>query len=996
MFSGYKNFKPVNYCEVEINFSDELKENNTELNIKRYMSRGGINNYYVNNVEVQKKQMTDILRPLGLGSTLFLIIDQGTVDKILNLNSDQLCQIFLESLGYGNYKAEKAELESKILEKEEQIETFNLELKKNKSRLEVLYKDLKIYDIYVEISNKIDLLKKELVFREYNELKNEKLNTEKEQIDIEKEHSKLLNYKKEIENKYLKFKELNENIENEINIKRSILEKINEEIHKNEISLERLDGQIKLLESKLDSNIKIINTKKDEIKTINLNNSENIKKLKNLKDFLPDTLKEKDPSEILQLLNVFEKNISEIERNNSLLKELESKKITLNHFTNELEINKASLEKISTKLYEKQKELMILEEQFNNNIMKLKNINKTLEKDQILEEKRLSEKNELINYLTTKVSGILGFIEDLYSTEEKYNIAVSVALGSFKKSLVLQTKSELNNLKNAVKRINKNINVFVLDLIPNISHQDFKQEILRKYNLKRLIDLINFDSKLTKLFYNLIGNTLLLNSFEEAIKLRNNESLWKFRLVTLDGEIFSTNGQIQILDKGLKKPINLTEYNELKASTENLNLNLQKVKEDIQKLVLEQNSLNAQIKIILREKERLEKEISSIELTLSNSDNTKKSFYQLDKNLYDLRENLQIVFELNNVNERIINNKKRVLKLNMELEELENKKIETNKEINALKEELQKERRFKEESLHRKTILEKEIKLLKEQQTKYLETNFVVESNKLAQRESELLKKIFEINNKMQLLKTKIEELINNNEFLKNINDTNIEMFKNKNYKNYSTEELQSTFNMLLKQRDELGPINFKVKENYDQLKEEIAEQEAKIKSIKEILKGSNLTIKSLDNHVNNELINSVQKINEKLDSYFREIFNGNASLISTKNPITNGISLEIKIPGRKFLNLNMLSGGERAMISILLYVSLMENNQTPFCYFDEVDASLDEANLIRFVNLLNILKKRKQLIVVSHQRTTMEAADNLIGISKNMEGEISCITTKR
>ncbi|AWB10219.1 condensin subunit Smc [Thermodesulfobium acidiphilum] len=996
MFSGYKNFKPVNYCEVEINFLNELEKNNTELNIKRYMSRGGINSYYINNVEVQKKQMTEILRPFGLGSTLFLIIDQGTVDKILNLNSDQLCQIFLESLGYGNYKAEKAELESKILEKEEQIETFNTELKKNKSKLEILYKDLKIYNIYIEISNKIDLLRKELVLREYDELIKKRLNTEKEQIDIKREYAKLLSYKKEVEDKYLKFKELNKNIESEMNAKNSILERINEEIHENEISLERLDGQIKLLESKLDLTIKNINSKKDKIKTINLINSENVQKLKNLKDLLPDMLKEKEPNEILQLLNIFEKNISEIEKNNSLLKELESKKITLNHFTNELSLNNTALKEISTKLCEKQRELSILEEQFNSNVMKLKNISKTLEKDQIFEEKRLNEKAELINYLTTKVSGILGFLEDLYNTEERYNIAVSVALGGFKRSLVLQSKSELNNLKNAAMKINKNLNVFVLDLVPNVFHHTIQEEILKKYNSKRLIELINFDSKLTKLFYNLIGNTLLLNSFEEAINLRNNESFWKFRLVTLDGEIFSTNGQIQLLEKNIKKPANLIEYKELKISTEGLNLKLQKLKENIQKLVLEQNSLNAQINIILREKERLEKEIKSLEITISNLNSTKTSFSQLDKDLYDLRENFQIVFELSKINERISTNEKKITTLNAELEDLENKVKEINKEIYTLKDEFQKKKKSKEESLNRKIFFEKEIKLLREQQIRYQETNFVVESSRLAQKESELLKKVFEIDNKMQSLNVKIEELINNNEFLKNINNTNIEMFKNKNYKDYSTEELQSTFSTLLKQRDELGPINFKVKENYEQLKEEIAEQETKIKSIKEILKESNLTIKSLDSHVNNELINSVQKINEKLGSYFKEIFNGNASLVSTKNPITNGIFLEIKIPGRKFLNMNMLSGGERAMISILLYVSLMENNQTPFCYFDEVDASLDEANLARFVNLLNILKEKKQLIVVTHQRITMEAADNLIGISKNMEGEISCITTKR
>ena len=961
------------------------------------MSRGGINNYYLNGNEVQKKQMIDILMPLGLGTNLFLIINQGSVDKILNLDPNQLCQILLESLGYGNYKAERTELELKIVEKEQQIEISQEELKKKNSQLETLYKDLKVYNIYVELSNKIDLLHKELTVRKFNELKEKRVNLEKERVNLEKEYNKIINYKKENEANYLNLKKISEDIENEISTKISIVKVINDEIHETEIIIERLDGQMKLLKSKLDSNINSINSRKSEMEEITLENREKIQRLKSLKELLPDILKERDTNELVNILNNFEKNLLESEKNNLLFKELESKRITLNHFINEFNVNNSSLKKISAKLDEKQKELAILEETFNNNILKLKNLTKLLEKDQLLEEKRLNEKNELISYLTAKVKGVLGFVEDLYSTEEKYKVAVDVALGNYKKSLILESKSELINLKNAVTRINKNINVFALDLIPNFSYQTIKDEILKKYNSKHLIDLINFDSKLTKIFYNLIGNTLLLESFEEAIKMRHNEFFWKFRLVTLNGEIFSNNGQIRIIEKGIKKPVNISEYSELKKSTENLDSKIRRLKEEIHKLTLEQNSLNAQIKIILRERERTEKEINLLESTISKKQfNSQTTHPNSEKIFHSLRENLQLIFELNKLNEKIQINRDRISKINKELEILENENEEINKELDAINRAITEKREFKESSVNRKKILEKEINNLKEQQFKYQKTNFIAESNELAQKESELLKKIFEINNKMELLESKLSELVNNNVFLKDNFDTNKEIAGDKSFKNYSTNELQNTFTTLLKQRDELGPINFKVKENYEKLKEEILEQDLKLKSIKEILKESKLALKSLDNHVNNELTNFVRKINEKLESYFKKIFGSDASLVSTKDPITNGVLFEIKLPGRKFLNMNTLSGGERAMISILLYVSLMENNQTPFCYFDEVDASLDEANLERFVNLLNILKNKKQLIVVTHQRITMEAADYLIGISKNMEGEISCITTKR
>jgi chromosome segregation protein len=343
-----------------------------------------------------------------------------------------------------------------------------------------------------------------------------------------------------------------------------------------------------------------------------------------------------------------------------------------------------------------------------------------------------------------------------------------------------------------------------------------------------------------------------------------------------------------------------------------------------------------------------------------------------------------------------LNNESKVIKLNKDLKALESEVKEINDKIDEIKRELSVKKENIQSSLNRKNILEVEIKKLKEDLLMHKETSLLLDANKLAEKESEVLKKSYEINNKKTLLERKLTDLISNNDFLNNFVDTKVEIEINKAYRDYSIQELQSSFNNLLKQKNDLGPINFKAKESYNQLKDEIIEQESKIKSIQEILKESNLALKSLDYHVNSEVINSAQKINEKLGLYFNEIFNGSASLIPTKSPITNGITLEVKLPGRKFLNLGMLSGGERAMISILLYVALMENNQTPFCYFDEVDASLDEANLERFINLLHILKRSKQLIVVTHQRLTMEAADNLIGISKNQEGEINCITTKK
>ncbi|KKR88201.1 MAG: Chromosome partition protein Smc [Candidatus Uhrbacteria bacterium GW2011_GWE2_41_1153] len=84
---------------------------------------------------------------------------------------------------------------------------------------------------------------------------------------------------------------------------------------------------------------------------------------------------------------------------------------------------------------------------------------------------------------------------------------------------------------------------------------------------------------------------------------------------------------------------------------------------------------------------------------------------------------------------------------------------------------------------------------------------------------------------------------------------------------------------------------------------------------------------------------------------------------------------------------MNLLSGGERALTSIALLSAIMATNPSPFVVLDEVDAALDEANTVRFANILNELRKLTQFIVVTHNRATMERADMLYGVSMGDDG---------
>ena len=108
---------------------------------------------------------------------------------------------------------------------------------------------------------------------------------------------------------------------------------------------------------------------------------------------------------------------------------------------------------------------------------------------------------------------------------------------------------------------------------------------------------------------------------------------------------------------------------------------------------------------------------------------------------------------------------------------------------------------------------------------------------------------------------------------------------------------------------------------------------------------------------------------------------------VKKRKDLVTGIEIEATPPGKKLKALNLLSGGERALTSIALLSAIMATNPSPFVVLDEVDAALDEANTVRFANILDELRKLTQFIVITHNRATMERADLLYGVTMGNDG---------
>ncbi len=132
--------------------------------------------------------------------------------------------------------------------------------------------------------------------------------------------------------------------------------------------------------------------------------------------------------------------------------------------------------------------------------------------------------------------------------------------------------------------------------------------------------------------------------------------------------------------------------------------------------------------------------------------------------------------------------------------------------------------------------------------------------------------------------------------------------------------------------------------------------------------------------------------------STFTRLFGGGEAeltLTDTDDLTQTGIDIEARLPGRREQGLAMLSGGERSLTACALIFSLMKVSPTPFCVLDEVDAMLDDVNVIRFREMLKELCEETQFVVITHNRETVQAAEVIFGVTMGADSASQVISLK-
>lgn len=211
-------------------------------------------------------------------------------------------------------------------------------------------------------------------------------------------------------------------------------------------------------------------------------------------------------------------------------------------------------------------------------------------------------------------------------------------------------------------------------------------------------------------------------------------------------------------------------------------------------------------------------------------------------------------------------------------------------------------------------------------------------------------------------------------------------------------ENLQSQVQSLKAQLRRIGAINPEAQQEYEEVDQRIVFMDTQIEDLQQAEQHLQEVIAELDLLMEREFRKTFDEVALAFKDTFSRLFGGGGAKLTLTNPddVNNsGIDIEARLPGKREQGLAMLSGGERSLTACALVFALLRVAPTPFCVLDEVDAMLDETNVVRFREMLTELSKTTQFIVITHNRQTVQAAEIVYGVSMGGDSATRVISLK-
>lgn len=647
--------------------------------------------------------------------------------------------------------------------------------------------------------------------------------------------------------------------------------------------------------------------------------------------------------------------------------------------------------------------------------------------------------------------GIHGAISQLITVENQYATAVETAFGAAIQNIVTDNESDAKRAIEYLKRSNAGRATFLpLTAIKAKTLQESGLEDCYGF-VNIATELLTYDKKYEGIIKNLLGRTVVAEDMDCAIAIgKRYSNRFKIVTLdgqvinaggsmtggsrTQNAGILSRSTEIENIRKSnseatSKLKVMNEEYKFLSEDLSNVSAELEATKADLLnsqetrirkqgELSLTQQQLNDAVHTLeelKQEKSSSQERVSQIRKTL---DQAEEKIAEISKKLETAEAELEKIGEekekttllkeeisnkateinlaihnaekdiqvrqesIESLKNRIESQSDKAMGLDKEIEEIKNRNKETGEEIEKLKSQAEILRSNGSQSKEKIAALQQERGEAEGQSTKLR----ILERNKTAEREK--------ISGELARLEERKVTM------LKEYDETINKLYDEYQLTRREAEQLgiviedvhksQRRLNELKSQIRALGSVNVSAIEEYKEVGERYEFMSTQVQDVEKSKAELIKLIDELTEKMAEQFREQFAKINREFSTTFKELFVGGMAELRLEDPsdvLGSNIEIKVQPPGKNVQNIDLLSGGEKALSAIALLIAIIKVNPTPFCIFDEVEAALDEVNVSKYAQYLRRMTDTTQFVLITHRRGSMEEADVLYGVTMQEEG---------
>ena len=1111
IFSGTEKRAPVGFAQVTLVIDNtehifpSMEE--SEVSVTRRYYRSGESEYYINRQSVRLRDVTELFMDTGLGREGYSIIGQGKIDEILSAKSGERREIFEEAAGISKFRHRKEESERKLQRTEENLVRINDKISELELQVEplreqserarkylILRDELRVLEISVWLENldalKISARKLEAEFRAAGQQRDEA------RAALDALYAEGEQYGERMREKDMEAEQIRaeaSHLDGQVKDQEAAIAVLENAIVHNQENIERARQELEETGSRAGTLEKQAADQATEIEEID-------RRIALLNEALDNLLAEaraaaeqaggaQSEAEALRgqtaiavaaaadaradLAAISAENGQITERKAAVEAELTAAEEQLETSRKEARVNRRALEEAqdeataaaniiaghSLRMEERKKKAAAASEQrvkltmdvgaLDNRIRLLTEMEKEYE--------GFSKAVKVVMQAKGSLRGIHGPVANLMKTDQKYSLAIEIALGGGLQNIVVDREEDGKSAINFLKQRDGGRATF-LPLTAIRGDELRENGVEDEFGFVGIASrLVNYDQKYTNIFQNLLGRTVIVEDMDCGIamarKYRN-----AFRIVTLDGQVLnrggsmtggSTNRSAGVLSRA-------AELEKLNGRAASMHEKLEAARKEEENILRDLNAAQYELETAEAQRREAENEVLRLE-------GTGKHFDILLNSLRESIENLE--GELESLDGRLEDNVKRTAAAEKELAEQEALAEQFRKQTENLlagqSELLAQSGALTEQITEKKADLasctaQREAGVRHAAELRQLAADLAGDQSQKEQVIQSYQKNIDEATERIGHCREVLEKLVKQGQTYRDqltvLNEEKIALEAERTAKNRAGQEMNENLLNLerevsrLEQKITTGAMEEKqildrLWDHYELSHSDASAQRIELESVpkatrrigelnREIKSLGTINIGAIDefDRVNSRYTyltdqrNDVEKakgelegiieeitgqmtvifaeqfklLSESFQTTFTELFGGGTAKLELEdeNDILGcGIEIKAQPPGKTLKTISLLSGGEKAFVAIALYFSILKVHPTPFCVMDEIEAALDDANVTRYARYMRSLAGKTQFIVITHRRGTMEEADVLYGVTMQEQGVSKILT---